>query len=653
MKSFESTKEPSIPPITDASDAPPSVPEATSIEDITAVAEAKAKFEKITQIAQILADSGSRIKVKLGKLPDKTGKKSGWRYIFHSNTIEVDPIDILEKPLAYCMGIISHEAAHELVSRVSFITKDEWNKSGFKFLLNAVEDPRVNNWISRKYQGPRTWLKTVYNDQHNPANEVEEKLAAQTHYTPKHIKFGLEIIRFWNTGKYSDDLPDDVREVLEKTQKIAAACYNTLPSSSPSPGEISSKAQLVYQLVNGALYPYYKKLVEEARTTAELEEMIREMLENGDFDLDEGEANNDGTPIPLDQLPEDLRKKLEKKIKEKLAAMDADKRKKLEEKAKLAGDKKINDAEDIANKTIEGKFGDPGERSEGDAKALSEEETRELLRQQMADAEARLDELRSAYDREVLPVRPEIDDLTQFFINEFMSKRQPVKKPASSGSDINMVGAAPMRFEATGEYDELFLQLKSFEKNEFKVTLLVDLSGSMNDAKIKETFKGLAMVAEVLKNVGIPFSIYGFQDDVYEFKSFEQEYNEEICAKMMTMLELTGKESASCNSDGYCVKKVYDTVVLKNLTKTNLFFVFSDGLPAPGNNRVNAELDGNAELLEVIAAIQANSDVSLIGFGVGPDTAHVKQFYHDNVIAGKVKDVPTKLKDKLKEKIVI
>ncbi|MBP9802186.1 hypothetical protein KBC40_01200 [Patescibacteria group bacterium] len=632
MRTFESVN--NIPLVNNEEELP--------IENI----EAGKKFNEITAIAELLASSGSDIKVRYGKKP-------GWRYIFGSNTIEVCPNDVANKSPEFCKGVISHEAAHEIISKVDFIPKEEWNESGFKFLLNAVEDPRVNNWMSAKYAGPKEWLNEVYDDEYNDEQKITDLAEQQVGYTPKHIRFGLEVIRRWHTGEFSDDLPDDVRAALEKTDKIAQACYNTVPSMTPSPAEIVAKARLMYKLTRGAIWPEYKKLVDASYENAQWDELLKKMLEDGDFELGEGEGDDSGMPIPFDQLPDAVKEKLKDKIRKKLEDMDPEERKNLEDKAKADAKKKLDGLEAGANDVIGGKFGEPGKRSSEDKKSENNESIKRQMEEAMAEAEAKLDATRSEYEKTVLELRSEIDNLTQFFLAEFMSKRQPTKKPAPSGADINMSGGGPMLFEATGNYDELFLKTISHEKNDFRVTMLVDLSGSMQNAKILETFKGLAMVAEVLNNVGIPFSIHGFQDDVYEFKAFEEEFDNKVRDKMMRMIGITSGPGARNNSDAFCVNKIYETIVLANLAKTNLFMVMSDGLPAPGGNRYNSAKSSEGELSEVTDKIQTNPEVDLIGFGIGPETDHVKGFYKDSIQAKNVKLVPEQLKKKLKEKIVV
>ena len=64
----------------------------------------------------------------------------------------------------YNLGVTVHEIGHERISRVKFISKEQWNKRGFQFLLNAIEDPRVNNYMASLFEGPRQWLNEVYNE---------------------------------------------------------------------------------------------------------------------------------------------------------------------------------------------------------------------------------------------------------------------------------------------------------------------------------------------------------------------------------------------------------------------------------------------------------------------------------------------------------
>jgi len=52
-----------------------------------------------------------------------------------------------------------------------------------------------------------------------------------------------------------------------------------------------------------------------------MREMIKDMIENGDFELDDNMTGENGEPLPLDNLPDDLKEKLKEKIKEKYIRM--------------------------------------------------------------------------------------------------------------------------------------------------------------------------------------------------------------------------------------------------------------------------------------------------------------------------------------------
>ena len=249
-------------------------------------------------------------------------KERGWRYIFKPvNKIEVDPNDLRERGLDYCFGEIAHEGAHRKISRIDFIPKKIWQEMGFSFLMNAIEDPRVNNWVSGKYDGARQWLERVYAEDLPTEERIDKKAKEKLGYVPKHIRFGLEVIRYWHTGKFSEDLPPEVKEALDKTIKYTELAYNTLPEKDPNEEDIKDKAQLAYKIVYSAIWPEYQKLVDKAFDDETLRQMLKDMIENGEIKLSDEMKGEGGEPLPLDELPEDLREQLKKKIKEKLDGM--------------------------------------------------------------------------------------------------------------------------------------------------------------------------------------------------------------------------------------------------------------------------------------------------------------------------------------------
>lgn len=290
------------------------------------------------------------------------GDKPGWRYIFKPvNKIEVDPVDVEKKDLDYCFGVIAHEGAHRKISRTDFIPKRIWQEMGFSYLMNAVEDPRVNNWVSGKYDGARQWLERVYTQDLPVEERIDGKTKEKLGYVPKHIQYGLEVIRYWHRGDFSSTLPPEVEAALKETVAYAKLAYESLPEKDPTEEDVKDKAQTMYKIVYSAIWPVYQKLVDRAFEEEKLRQMIKEMAERGEIELppeamaggegqeegeeekkpEQGEAGEKkekeekekepgeggkeekeekgvgtkGEPMPLDELPKDLREQLKKKLR--------------------------------------------------------------------------------------------------------------------------------------------------------------------------------------------------------------------------------------------------------------------------------------------------------------------------------------------------
>lgn len=586
----------------------------------------------------------------------EVGRERGWRYIFKPvNKIEVDPVDVAEKGLDYCFGVIAHEGAHRKVSRTDFIPKRIWQEMGFSFLMNAVEDPRVNNWVSGKYDGARDWLERVYAEDLPTEDRIDKKAREKLGYTPKHIQFGLEVIRYWHTGKFSEKLPEEIKEALDKTIEYAKLAYETLPEKDPTEEDIKDKAQLMYKVVYSAIWPEYQKLVDKAFDDEALRQMLKDMIENGEIEISDDAKGAGGEPLPLDQLPKDLREQLKKKIKEKLDGMSEEERKKFEEGAEKEAEENLDGLESDLNKEIKGKFSEQPEtkaeereRKEREAKEKEEAARRaKEIREAKREVEKKLEAERNEYDKALAAVKPYVDKVAEDIINLFITTRFPRWRTKFPGQKLRLKGA--MDWRARKEYRELFEERLPAERKDYTFLLLVDLSGSMKGQKIEETFKGAVLFAEALNRVastlgGIKVAIYGFQDELIPYKSFSEELNDALRHKMSMMkreIKNQGEHNQSgYNNDGYCLDCA-SRILGETKSKNQFLFVLSDGQPEGDDvHRVPKyrELNLDAELKAVVEDISAVGRQKLLGIGLGPGTEHVANFYSDKLPG--VKNVP-------------
>lgn len=579
----------------------------------------------------------------------EVGRERGWRYIFKPvNKIEVDPVDVRERGLDYCFGAIAHEGAHRKISRIDFIPKKIWQEMGFSFLMNAVEDPRVNNWVSGKYDGARDWLERVYAENLPTEDRIDKKAKEKLGYVPKHIQFGLEVIRYWHAGKFSEKLLTEVREALDKTIKYAELAYQTLPEKEPTEEDIKDKAQLAYKVVYSAIWPEYQKLVDKAFEEERLRQMLKDMIENGEIEISDKEKGEGGEPLPLDELPEDLREQLKKKIKEKLEGMSEEERKKFEEGAEGKAEKNLDDLESDLNKEIKGKFSEQPEttaeekeRKEREAKEKEEAARRaKEIAAAKREVEKKLEAGKSEYDRAFEAVKPYIDKVAEDIINLFITARFPKWRAKFPGQKLRLKGA--MEWQARKEYRELFEERLPAERKDYTFLLLVDLSNSMRGEKIEETFKGAVLFAEALNRVArtlgrVKVAIYGFQDELIPYKGFDEELNDTLRNKMSVMKREVNDEGthnkSSYNSDGFCLDRAAK-ILGETDSKNQFLFVLSDGQPAgddihrvPKYRRLNLD----AELKAVVKDISTAGKQKLLGIGLGPGTKHVANFYDKNL----------------------
>jgi uncharacterized protein YegL len=624
------------------------------------------RLERFKNMARVIGEDFD-MKVEVGKQP-------GWRYIFKPvNKIEVDPNDVKEKGLDYCFGITAHEGSHRKISRTDFIPKKIWQERGFSFLMNAVEDPRVNNWISEKYDGAKDWLQKVY-DQDLSAEEKGSEIAQRkVGYMPKHIQFGLEVIRYWHTGKFSKDLPKEVKEALEKTIKYSELAYQNLPdTTNPSEEEISEAAKRAYKIVYSSIWPEYQKLVDKAFEDEKMRQMIKDLIEKGEIKLEEGGEGKEGEPLPLDELPEDLRKKLEKKIKEKLDSMSEEERKKLEGSAEKKAEEILDEVEDDENKELKGKLSEQPETREEEKKRKEKEEEetkrKKELEEKIKEIEKKLEEEKTDYQKSYEVVKQYIDKVAEDLINLFVSKRWPQFQKSFPGQRLRLKGA--FKYAAQKDYRDLFEHRQKEERKNISALLLVDLSGSMSGEKIEETFNGVVLFAEALEKAGsvlgnLNVAIYGFQDDLIKYKEFGEKLDDKIKEKMSVMkreVEDEGSHNrANYNNDGYCLDKA-SKFLEETGSDDKFIFVLTDGEPE-GDEESEHHIHGynksteEEELLAVVKNISENTNQKLLGIGLGPGTEHVEYFYSkenknvDNLPNIEVKDLADKLALKLEELI--
>jgi cobalamin biosynthesis protein CobT len=645
----------------------------------------------------------------------------GWHWDFAQNVVRIDPIDLLEKPLDYLRFVISHEGGHRRISRTEFIPLEIWRQPGFSFMMNAVEDPRDNNFVAENYPKFKEQMQLAYNHDLDLETKTKERAQEKLGYQPRHLQAGFEYIKQWfneiqnKETKISSDLPEEVKNVLIKTLKFAHDSWWRYPSkeeADKSEDLIKRYAKKSYEINLNKIWPEYKNLVDQDMADQKMQEFIKGMQPAKAQNQKSGATENESLPQDLkDKLNEEeqkelaeairkalkatkdqngtenkeepmsnqpidlgsLSEELKQKIKDHLESLPEDKKKELIEKAEqelknfdqsvaddLAGkisddpEKKVaRDKAEAENPKTEDKIKDKKENKKEDQDRPKEPTPIEKQKEFKAEAgkmreqiEKSLNKDNNAYEvnrREVLPVINKLEtELREIFVKRQANKWQSGFRV---GKKIDL--GKRMQEKAKGLSA---VESKAWQKREaptekdYAITLLIDLSGSMEGKKIKEAFKSTIILAEVLNRLSIKTEILGFNDRLYEYQNYGQVISKNIRENMGGMLKEIGNRSggrASYNDDGWALNTASERLDKQNV-KEKILIVLSDGRPEPSPQHNTRKFDLN----QIVEKINNTTDQKLIGLGILSDA--VSSYYPENLPNIKAEDLGQELAKKIK-----
>lgn len=640
---------------------------------------------------QLLAPIGSFIGKDFRMPIELNDPGGGWYWDFGENKVRVDPQDLLEKPIDYLRFVIAHEGGHRRISRMAEIPPEIWNQVGFSVLMNVIEDPRDNNFISEAYPRIKGQMDLAYRLDHDfeakSKNEAKDKLGFQ----PKFLVAGYEYIRQWfnelngQPGMFGEDLPTDVKAVIENTLEAARDSWLHFPSRQEADsGEdvIKRYAQYSYEVNRDKIWPEFKKLVDADMESQEMQELLKDPQQSQGEGEDSSQnlpgqlspeqqkelgdavkqaqekAAENGSSSPIVDL-DSLSEGLKQKIKEFIDAQPQDVKDKLAEAAR----KKLEEFEDALNQEMKGKLTETPNKEEQVTQQATLKPTEQENEQESQPAplhtqdeleefrdliERALHEDKNVYEkmrREVLPIIDELEnDLRELFVARRANKWQGGFR---SGKRVDIKKRMQERAKGVSAIESKAWQKRELpQEKDYAITLLVDLSGSMRGQKIKETFKGAIVLAEVLNRLSISTEILGFNDKLYEYQPFGIDMSNTVRDHMGGMLKEVTSEGAAYNDDGWALEQASERLA-KQKASEKFLFVMSDGLPVPSP----AHSGSKFELGKVIQTVMQQTDQKLIGLGIGKGTEHVASYYPNSIADINVKDMPGKLASVIREVI--
>ena len=207
-------------------------------------------------------------------------------------------------------------------------------------------------------------------------------------------------------------------------------------------------------------------------------------------------------------------------------------------------------------------------------------------------------------------------------------------------------------FNAPGFNERVFKNKIENKVLDAAITVLVDMSGSMNGMKAYYALASTLLVNEVCSTLNIPVEIVGFTDGydiraniqpvMFVYKNFSDlKVSEDQLKKSFAL----SSYHMCGNPDGENILWAHDRLV-KRKEKKKLLIVMSDGSPAASKSSYG--LSGFTS--KVIKEIEDAKFIDIYGLGLCSNS--VSEYYKANSVVNNPEEIPSKLLELIERKII-
>jgi hypothetical protein len=585
--------------------------------------------------AGLCQDAGIRVEVR-----ERT-----WAWDPVRRVIYVAQDDLAGKGPVYCAAVLAHEVSHYFISRYHLVALEFPSKQALPHLLNAIEDPRVNTWIKRRYPGTGRWLQKLTDTDAN--RPLQEPLPDFLVYC---LECAREELRGWQPA-FEGSLPLHITGALHRTRQARIEYASTLPPDHLQPGPEDVDLTERYRCeVWPALIPRA-----QLDLPARREQLVRVRV------LDALRiAQRAILPVAAEMLDRDLARLVnwlnrdvqrQQRAESTLANGTNQELRDLFAEAMSSPPteaKQPSALRDLAIRTFDAWMRSTGECLRGgtgqpltagscpgsptgdDSRLRGGRIPRTRLPGRRGwRRPIRLPPPQTLYDQAYARIADQVNQLVRS-IEDLLRPRRRLHEVSGYPSGHRLDLRRVMAFEADPRtWHQLWMRKSIPRRHNTAIGLLVDLSGSMRGPKAEAAVAGTILLAETLHRLQVPFSVNGFQDVLIPFCDFydgltgrvrdalgEMPHEVEGCRK-------NGNNNPSYNDDAPCVGEAAEHL-LRCPADDRILIVVSDGLP---EGRRSTEKD----LRETVAALASEPTLKLIGVGLGSETGHVKQYYPNSV----------------------
>lgn len=584
-------------------------------------------------------------------------------------------------------GLAAHEGKHVEISVGDMIPVEDMQTDGFNGMFQMVEDVRVNSSTERDFPGAGEWIRKANFDftkegEERSLEEATKRLTGELGFTPRMLEWGTAVQNTWTIGEYGIPLNPDTKKALDLTVPALEKIKADVPLSGSKKSEFRESMWRNYVIQKTEIWPLYKELLEKDKKDIEDLQFIKYLAsDEGEMELEIINMDlTDEERQELESIITDTREKFPKPPPEEpkpeentnLSFMDLNKmstnlRQKLDSARKQISEKKQKEFEDQAKKAMQDledeivkalrpKLQDPKNNETHKERLLRllqdaafENAQKQAVKQQQEMPKP--PDRASGYQDLLNQVSSEIDQLVDHLNDVLVPNKFPRwKRGYPTGQRLNL--SSVMQYEADKRgYDRLWERKSLPKKKDYGLTLLLDLSLSMNhritDAngipignRLTEALKSVVIFSEALNRVGIPFEVLGYGTVLKEkpngdmgeehklivLKDYREQFGDDI-RKKIGEVEVMYKtptgwalDQTSQRIDSYGVK----APIIINVTD--------------GDASDKAVLGVNIDKIN-----QTNKKLIGLGIGEGIERAYIEGVYPNGKHIPDVKDLPVEM----------
>jgi hypothetical protein len=531
-----------------------------------------------------------------------------WRTILGMEEIQYLPEDIDSRDRNVSLGKAAHESWHVLFSHPELILDEpELSKSmAFQALWWAIEDPRVNRLGLARHPGSRKWVDAAYRKEY-AVKGLEAERARWDAEIPLHLQFNYALIYEWWSGEPDPRATDPrVLEALHEAESAIRRAYS------------AESAKRSFEIIKSEVWPVYKRLLEQAYQ----DEMDKQSGQQGGGQQQEGQRK---------EMSAQERKELEDKVRERMEEKEKEFRgkhasKTLEDPEQLSEAEKRKAAEEMkrlrekleqAQKGEKGRKAQPqsGQSGAAPSEQASDSEPKSRPSPKQKERLSKADEVhknitskdRDRYQEFFNRVRHLVPE-TRHQIQQILAqrvRRRTIRNRKSGELDPDALHRIP-----SGARD-VFKEELAPNKVLYRVSLLIDTSGSMSTAKKEAALEGAIMLIEALEKVaGIQYEIVKFDSSPKVLKA----YNERLSPERKASLVKSILEGSGSTESHVALREAVERIRLGRGEK--LIIMVNDGDP-----------DNNFDRGQYRKMIESTRDVEIHGVGLGPSAQLVLDLF--------------------------